>query len=185
MGEQINDSIKDKDLQKIVKDIPDFPEKVGVEYSKIEAEKINAFKGRTNRAADIDKVEPTNWELTMGKKKLFDDKIKMVPVMKLKINPYQSYYFNKGDGGRSTHKKEHLKASIKKYGIKVPIQITQDFIIIGGHSRHSIALELDFEKVPCTMATYKLKDHELRLHTLEDNYLQKRYGIRTEAAGLY
>lgn len=104
-------------------------------------------------------------------KTLFPDKIIRVKVQDLKINPYQSEYYSTKQENLEEY--SLLKESIQKNGIKVPLQITQDNVIIGGHTRHRIALELGMKDVPCTQALFDLTDDELHLHFLEDNWLRK------------
>ena len=78
-----------------------------------------------------------------------------------------------------------MMSSIREYGIKTPIKITKDFIIIGGHRRHGIALELRLESVPCQIARYELTDDQLKLHTIEDNYLQRQHDKKSLRQNLY
>ncbi len=105
-----------------------------------------------------------------NKKHLFDTTIEMVSVKKLIVNPYQGQLFS---GETSSPILEHMKASIKKYGVKTPLKITADDIIIGGHRRLAIAKELKLKQVPCQRARYELSPSELKLHLIEDNFLQR------------
>jgi len=105
---------------------------------------------------------------------IFEDKIVMIDPKKLKINPFQSDYYSTTTSTSNTQKYEHLKASIKKYGIKTPLQINKgDAFIIAGHRRTFVALELGIAAVPCRMSKEQLKGDALRIHLLEDNYLQR------------
>lgn len=46
-------------------------------------------------------------------------------------------------------KKIALKESIKEFGIKYPIAITKDHVILDGRNRYEIAKELGYSEVPC------------------------------------
>ena len=111
-------------------------------------------------------------------KKLLNSKIIEVPLSKLKINPYQTEWYSStiSKNKDKQEKSEHLLESIKKYGVKTPLKITKDYTIIGGHRRHLIALQIGLLSVPCQMALYDLSSNELKLHTIEDNYLQRETG---------
>lgn len=117
---------------------------------------------------DIEKKIITTKERKKGKK-LFDDKIKYIDPKLLIQNPYQDKWFNVNDNANL----DLLRESIRKYGIKNPLQITQDNIIIGGHTRSYLAIQIGLSSVPCQVARYKLTDNELKLHLIEDNYLNK------------
>lgn len=159
------------ELKKIIGD--EVYEKTDCNLSDKEINKLNAIR---KRRGVIEMVKHIDYDKQMEKtgKKLFSDKIELVETGELKINPYQKNWFSMGS--RNSDKPEHLMESIKKYGIKTPIKITKDFVIIGGHRRHSIALQLHLSKVPCQIANYKLTEDELKLHTIEDNYLQREIG---------
>lgn len=112
-------------------------------------------------------------------RRVFGSTIKMIDPKLLKINPYQKEWFS--DGKINNEKRLQMLGSVKKYGIKTPLKLTQDYTIIGGHRRHSIALELRLSEVPCQVALHELTDDELQLHTIEDNYLQRETPSRFRA----
>jgi ParB-like chromosome segregation protein Spo0J len=120
--------------------------------------------------SDLKKMKERSNE-SRESKKLFDDKIILVDPKALHKNPHQDRWFTDEYGDK--RKKEQLVSSIKKYGVKTPLKITKNNIIIGGHSRCAIARQLEMSKVPCQIARYDLEEIELRMHHIEDNYLQR------------
>ena len=70
--------------------------------------------------------------------------IKMLPVDE--VRPY----------GKNPRKNEnavkYVKASIEKFGFKVPIVIDKNRVIVCGHTRLLAAKSLGMSEVPCIMA---------------------------------
>jgi DNA modification methylase len=63
-----------------------------------------------------------------------------------------------------------LSKAIRDLGFINPIIIDQDGIIVAGHARHQVAIELGLEQVPTIMVDH-LNKHQLRLYRLADNKL--------------
>ena len=61
-----------------------------------------------------------------------------------------------------------IASSIKKFGFKVPMLITEDFEIIAGHGRYKAANKLGLEEVPCIVAD-DLSEAEIKAFRLADN----------------
>jgi len=166
-------------LKELLQEDRNFIDKVDCNFSEEQLAKINKFK---KRRGDIEMSKKIDYQAKLDKsgKKLFSG-VTLVNTKKLKINPYQKNWFSIGQS-KASEKPEHLTESIKKYGIKTPVKITKDYLIIGGHRRHQIALQLGLEKIPCQIANYDLTDDELKLHTIEDNYLQRELGSSQKKA---
>ena len=86
--------------------------------------------------------------------------IKMLPVDE--VRPY----------GKNPRKNEnavkYVKASIEKFGFKVPIVIDKNRVIVCGHTRLLAAKSLGMTEVPCIMAD-DLTDEQIRAFRLADN----------------
>ena len=63
-----------------------------------------------------------------------------------------------------------LTKAIRKLGFINPIIVDQDGIIVAGHARHQVAIEMGLEQVPTIMVDH-LNKHQLRLYRLADNKL--------------
>lgn len=81
-----------------------------------------------------------------------------VPVNNLKPHPKNSYYFDDMSG----EKWEEFLDSIKVIGIKDPIIITQDNVIVSGHQRIRAAKELGIAEVDVIQYDYQSEDDVLR-----------------------
>lgn len=101
---------------------------------------------------------------------LFKSQIIYVDPDKLKDNPFQKDYFD--IEYHDPNKQKEFEDSVRKYGVKTPVKITIDYVIIGGHNRKYTSKKFN-KKVPCLMATKTFSLDELELHTLEDNYFDK------------
>ena len=81
----------------------------------------------------------------------------------------------KSDRGvlRSVNKEEpnyqFVKESVRKEGMHEPIQVYQkengDYVILSGHNRQAIAIDLGWETVPCIIKDVENEDEELYLQT--------------------
>lgn len=87
-------------------------------------------------------------------------KVTYVPVSEIK--PYKH---NPRDNSDAVDK---VAASIREFGFKVPIVITQDGEIVTGHTRIEAAKRLGIEEVPCIVAD-DLTDEQVRAFRLADN----------------
>lgn len=57
--------------------------------------------------------------------------------------------------------REHLKHSISKYGVKVPIDLNSRFELVDGHHRVQLSNELDEETIPATIHSFdEITDNE-------------------------
>lgn len=68
----------------------------------------------------------------------------MVSIDKLKPHPKNGFYFSDVTG----EKYEEIKRSIATHGIRDPLKVTPDYIIISGHQRWRIAKDLGLTHVP-------------------------------------
>jgi ParB-like chromosome segregation protein Spo0J len=93
---------------------------------------------------------------------------------KLKVNEYSRNLFPKLDG----EPYEMLKNDIKENGIRTPLEITKDGLILCGHERHRIALQLGFNRVPVTFFEGDVVDQ--KIHLIKDNLARKSVDFRTK-----
>lgn len=63
---------------------------------------------------------------------------------------------------------EYVAESIKQFGFKVPIVITNDGTIITGHTRYEASKRLGLKEVPCIKAD-DLTDEQVKAFRLADN----------------
>ena len=72
-----------------------------------------------------------------------------------------------------------LKEDIKENGIRTPLEVTKDFLILCGHERHRVALELELETVPIEIyPNNSVVDQKVRL--IKDNLARKDVSYRTK-----
>lgn len=81
-----------------------------------------------------------------------------IPIKNLKQHPKNEYFFDNVTG----EKWNEFKESIKRNGIREPILITQDNMIVSGHQRYRAAKELGMDEVPCRTEQYASEDEILR-----------------------
>ena len=93
---------------------------------------------------------------------------KTLPVDSLKPHPQNTYYFDDMSG----ESWEKFLQSIKERGIKEPIIITQDNMIVSGHQRIRAAKELGIEFVETIQNDYS-SDDEILLDLIELNIRQR------------
>lgn len=67
-----------------------------------------------------------------------------IAIDKLKPHPKNGYYFSDVEG----EKYEEIKRSIATYGIRDPLKVSTDYVVISGHQRLRIAKELGMTSVP-------------------------------------
>lgn len=63
-----------------------------------------------------------------------------------------------------------LKASVSQFGLMTPLLISDDFAIIAGHGRHTVATELGLAEIPCIKISHLTAD-ERRAYLIADNAL--------------
>jgi len=106
--------------------------------------------------------------------------VKQVDISKLRENCFNREVFD--DLPTDTY--EELKADIWLNGIKTPLEITDDYLIVSGHQRYRIAKELDFKTIPCIINSYRSED-EIKERTIKDNLLRRQLNdIEKVKAGL-
>ena len=88
------------------------------------------------------------------------DRIVMLPVSE--VRPYERNPRKNADAVK------YVKASIEKFGFKVPIIIDSNRVIICGHTRLLAAKSLGMAEVPCIFAD-DLTDEQVRAYRLADN----------------
>lgn len=67
---------------------------------------------------------------------------------------------------------EHVAASIREFGFKVPILIDRDNVVIAGHTRLKAAQKLQMEKVP-VIRTDDLSPAQVKAFRIADNKLSE------------
>lgn len=75
---------------------------------------------------------------------------------------------------------QELKASVKSRGICTPLCVTEDNVILCGHTRHRAAVELGFTEVPVTVVSGLSVDEQL-VHIVTDN-MRRRHLTPTQRA---
>lgn len=63
---------------------------------------------------------------------------------------------------------EAVKNSIKEFGMKVPLVIDKDNVIICGHTRYIACQELEYKEIPCIKAE-DLNEKQVKAFRLADN----------------
>jgi len=63
---------------------------------------------------------------------------------------------------------DKIASSIKEFGFKVPILISEDNTIIAGHGRYEAARDIEMDKVPCIIAD-DLTDAQIKAFRIADN----------------
>ena len=86
------------------------------------------------------------------------EQVEYIAVNKLKPHPRNDYFFNNISGG----KWDEFLDSISTIGIKDPLLITQDNVIVSGHQRLRAAKRLRMTEVPCIRRQYDSEDEILR-----------------------
>ena len=88
------------------------------------------------------------------------DRIVMLPVSE--VRPYEKNPRKNADAVK------YVKASIEKFGFKVPIVIDSNRTVVCGHTRLLAAKSLGMAEVPCIMAD-DLTDEQIKAFRLADN----------------
>lgn len=96
----------------------------------------------------------------MAEVKQAADRIVMRPVGQL--TPYEK------NPRRNAEAVDAVAASIRAYGFKSPIQITESGVVINGHTRLKAAKKLGMKQVPCVVVS-GLTEEEIRQYRLIDN----------------
>lgn len=73
---------------------------------------------------------------------------------------------------------DFLKEDIREHGIRTPVEITNDNLIICGHERVRIALELGLTEIPVVIFEKEEKQQKIRVIT--DNLLRKAVDFETK-----
>ena len=63
---------------------------------------------------------------------------------------------------------EYVKNSIRDFGFKVPIVISENNIVVAGHTRLKAAKELNLDRIPCIVAD-DLTEEQIKAFRLADN----------------
>lgn len=63
---------------------------------------------------------------------------------------------------------KYVAESIKKFGIKQPLVIDKNKVIVCGHTRYKACLELGIKKIPCILAD-DLSEEEINAYRIVDN----------------
>ncbi len=87
----------------------------------------------------------------------------------LKNNPINNFFSNE-----SSEYFESLKKDIIERGIIVPLIAKEDNILVSGHNRLQIALELGLSSVPIQYILQQLSEQEERSFVFKDNILRRQ-----------
>jgi len=96
------------------------------------------------------------------------DFVASVPIEKLKENPFAKELFAdlKGEDYKM------LKKDIEKNGIRLPLEVSEDFMLIDGHQRLKIARELAMTHVPCLIK--KLSEFDAKVWVITANLARRQ-----------
>lgn len=101
--------------------------------------------------------------------------IKYIDPKTLKQNPYSRKLFPELKGESYTM----LVEDIKKNGIRTPIEVTKEGLILCGHERHRVALEFALSKVPVEIYPSSNVDDQ-KIRVIKDNLARKAVDIKTK-----
>lgn len=74
---------------------------------------------------------------------------------------------------------EFLKEDIKENGIRTPLEVTSDNLILCGHERHRVALELKLAIVP-VIRNFSSEIADQKIRCIKDNLARKAVDTRTK-----
>lgn len=74
---------------------------------------------------------------------------------------------------------EFLKADIKENGIRTPLEVTKEGLILCGHERHRIAIELGLKEIPVIYFP-NVEDADQKIRCIKDNLARKAVDVRTK-----
>lgn len=93
----------------------------------------------------------------------------------LKVNEYSRKLFPELRGEAY----EMLKQDIKENGIRTPLEVTKDNLVLCGHERLRIALELGLEKVPVEVFPSE-SESDQKIRVIKDNLARKAVDTKTK-----
>lgn len=67
----------------------------------------------------------------------------------------------------------YVKASIEKFGFKIPLVLDDNKVIVCGHTRLKAAMQIGYEEVPCILAS-DLTPEQIRAFRLADNKVAEK-----------
>lgn len=88
-----------------------------------------------------------------------------IKIIYKNVNELKAYENNPRDNDKAV---EAVAASIREFGFKVPLVITEDNVIVTGHTRLKAAKYLGLDSVPCIVAS-DLNEEQIRAFRLADN----------------
>lgn len=88
-----------------------------------------------------------------------------IKIVYKKVNELKAYENNPRDNDKAV---EAVANSIREFGFKVPLVITEDNVIVTGHTRLKAAKYLGLDTVPCIIAS-DLNEEQIRAFRLADN----------------
>lgn len=68
---------------------------------------------------------------------------------------------------------DYVANSIKEFGFKVPLVITEEGVIIAGHTRYKASKKLGLKEVPCIIAD-DLTEEQIKAFRLADNKVAEK-----------
>lgn len=85
-------------------------------------------------------------------------------------NPNDLLVYERNSRIHSKDQIDRIKGSVKEFGWTIPILLDENDVIIAGHARHQVAIELDMEAVPCLVAS-GWSEEKKRAYVIADNRL--------------
>lgn len=86
-------------------------------------------------------------------------------IIELNINELEEYENNPRNNDEAV---EYVKKSIKQFGMKVPLVVDKNNVIVTGHTRLKACKELGYTKIPCIIAD-DLNEEQINAFRLVDN----------------
>ena len=127
-----------------------------------------------NLNKQTDSVETVSIE-SIGQK----SKSLLIDINQLKISEIPKYtHYDK-------HANEMLKASIKKYGVTVPIIADKDLNILAGNRRVAIAKELNIKNIPVVLVDEALNEQEKKNLELELQFSTRKISYLESCEAIY
>jgi len=100
------------------------------------------------------------------------EQIVELSVSELKPHPKNTDFFADMTG----EKWEDFLQSVREAGIRVPLIITPEHVIVSGHQRYHACIALGIDKVPCIIRNYKNED-EVIYDLIEINVRQRNVSL--------
>lgn len=86
-------------------------------------------------------------------------------IIELNIDDLKAYENNPRNNDEAV---QYVKKSIKEFGMKVPLVVDKNNVIVTGHTRLKACKELGYKKIPCIIAD-DLNEEQINAFRLVDN----------------